>query len=104
MTKRTYIAEFEGCTFKRGTQRVYTHAIVGQPDKANDIACILYHKDENPEWFAACMKKIEDKEAAGHYQTWEAIRWCGRPDLAQKELNAKQWGYTNLHIVEVRES
>lgn len=45
---------------------------------------------------------VEARKAKGDFDTFQARTWCGRPDLAQKELaTAARFSYAEVLMVEV---
>lgn len=96
MKKTTYTATApDGTVVTRTTHRTYTHVIVGRPCRETDESA--YKRDEklDPAWYAECMARVQAKADAGYYNTFMAIRWCGRLDLAQRESRA-QYGFVDL--------
>jgi hypothetical protein len=76
----------------------------GQEDRSDDgvKARMLNNVDEYMEYkLADRLRKIEDKRREGYYDQWVCLGWCGRRDLAEKQLN--QWpGYSEKRIVEAQ--
>ena len=103
MVKHTYTVEApDGTLATRTTHRIYTHVVFGRRDIVNDRLRAGYFKSKDPAHFNHLHSLITDREQTTHYQEWVAIRWCGRLDLATKELRAEQWGYTDLRLAEVK--
>lgn len=100
MLMNKLIATFQGRTFTRTTHRSYSHLVVGRIDKANDVACARWWAKSDPAHMNKCLQQIEEREAAGYYEEFHAVCWCGRPDLAQKAAHGRR-GWSDLHIVPV---
>jgi hypothetical protein len=48
------------------------------------------------------IAEVEAKKAAGYYDAWHALTWCGSLALAQKQLRGWAW-FTDRQIVAVSE-
>lgn len=45
------------------------------------------------------IASVEERKAAGYYDAWHAITWCGRPDLAGKQIAANATYWVDLQAV-----
>lgn len=128
MPRTTYLAILNGNVVGKRTSenRVYTHVVVGRPDYDADMKradCDWSYQGSDFDYFASqgdtkhggCnsaaeymakkradrVAEVEAKKAAGHYDKFEALTWCGRIDLAHKQLRTGWAYYTDLQILEV---
>jgi hypothetical protein len=58
------------------------------------------------EFVALCEREVKDKvmkaKAAGVYDRYECVCWCGRLDLAEKEASSqRRWGHAEVVVVPV---
>lgn len=83
----------DGSKLTRKSPRTYTHAIVAKPSREAWVA---------GGW--SSPERIAELDAQGHFDRWIALTWCGRPDLAVKELAKAQKGnWKNAIMVEVQQ-
>ena len=85
----------DGTTSSRNSQnRIYTHAVVVGPADPEAYATELERVAElgkgfGPEWCEEVLAKAATVRAKGEpVGKWTAIAWCGRADLADKQLKS----------------
>ena len=48
---------------------------------------------------AARVARVQDRKAEGYYEVWHTLTWCGRLDLAQKQIGANSKYWVDLQVV-----
>jgi len=126
MTTTKHIATLDGQTFTRSSKsRVYTHCVVAKPSYAKGVRRMAEAADLHKANFryytkahhhaelagddeqayvarkiAEGLEYIEARREAGFYDTWQALSWSSRRDLAEKiaatARNSAYWGAVEI--------